>query len=306
MKSLMMFILGMSTLNAYSATSEKCPGEEGYYYTNYRHTNNPTAGGFVSYSATIQDSSTIVIGKLANVCGNAIILNSANIGGTAIVRGDAEVSGSSIITGSVILEGSVKVGGKSVIKGIGTLDSGEYNDTIKTLADAQPSTPTPALSALEIATKLQNYVGKYASRFSPDTGNYESGDQLEQSIRFSNGPCRLIINKNRTSLSKNSSSVFYLTSSITFNMSDAEQILNRVYGPSLVTSNIQVPNYENLSSVSVKQKTNYADYNETYYKWRFARYMIYNDSTVESIEAPNEGHAKNIQELLVQLMKACN
>lgn len=302
MKTLILVALALTTSSAFGATSEKCPGEEGYFYTNYRHTNNPTEGGFVAYSATIQDSPSIVIGKLASVCGNAIILNNANIGGSAIVRGDAEVSGSSIITGSVILEGSVKVGGASVIKGAGTLSSGEYIDTIKTLADTSSGSSAPTLSALDIASKLQQYVSTYISKFTYSDGPYTSGDRITQSIRFTNGPCKVSINKQRTSIN-GVDNYYYTTSTITFSMRDVTKILPRVYGPTLVTSNIQIPDFKNNPSVTIHQTA--ANGESSTNDWSWARAIYFNKDTVEAIESPTEGHAKNVQSLLTDLMNAC-
>ena len=170
----LLMILLSSTI--FAETSDKCPGEEGYYYTNYRHTNNPQNGGFVSYTATIEDNTRIVIGKMAAVCGNAIILGSPNISGNVIVRGNAEVSDSSIITGDVILEGDVVVKGKSIIKGRGTLSTGVFED-------ARHEVTPPA--KILLAEKISKYFSSGNLNVVGPDGAYHT-----QSIEFTGDPCQ--------------------------------------------------------------------------------------------------------------------
>lgn len=188
MKFLVCFVMFAFSAMAFASTSPKCPGEEGYYYTNYRRTNNPQEGGFVSYTATVQDSSSIVIGKLAAVCGNALIFDSANLSGTVLVRGNAEVSDSAIITGDVILEGDVVVKGKSIIRGRGTLSTGVFEDARHEV--------TPSAKQL-IAEKIQKYFLN---------GNLNIKDGLissVQTIEFTGDPCSDNVKLKRSNFATN-------------------------------------------------------------------------------------------------------
>ncbi|MCP3981405.1 MAG: hypothetical protein GY716_19065 [bacterium] len=97
---------------AEAATSFRCPGEEGYLYTNYRN-RNPQSGGFVSHSAFVEDS--VFIAPTAAVCGSASVLDSARVYGTAVVMDEAEVSGDARVYGSAQVSGTAVISGKAKV-----------------------------------------------------------------------------------------------------------------------------------------------------------------------------------------------
>lgn len=302
MKKITIFtLMSLVSLNAYAETSDLCPGEDGYYYTNYRITQNPQAGGFVAYTATIADNTRIVIGRKAAVCGYAIISDNAQVNGSAIVRGNAQVSGSSIITENVIIEGDAEISGKSVITGAGTLRSGSYTDAKKRLGNSSPTNATPSststASAAELATKLQRYVNDHASRMSPPDGSFYDGSvTLTQEISFSSGACQLTIKKNRSGSNHSS----FLGRSVTsFNIGRATSIQTRFYSPSLSTSNVQLD-----QANATRRYWRWDGSEETRSPW-INQSVLYNSNSVESIESSSAADSKVISELLTKLMNAC-
>ena len=104
-----------------AATSDKCPGETGYIYTNNRSTRNPRAGGFVSDSAFVGDDAFIA--PTAAVCESASVLKSARIYGNAVVSGEAEVTekarvyGNARVYGTALISGEAKVSDNSQVYG---------------------------------------------------------------------------------------------------------------------------------------------------------------------------------------------
>nr|WP_321460995.1 hypothetical protein [uncultured Cohaesibacter sp.] len=124
------FILTIATpLTAHADYSERCPQEEGYYYTNNRHSKNPVEGGFISYDAEISDD--IWVGKNAAVCGFATVTNRARILGRSIICGDAQVMGKHAkITGYAKICGDAVVDGTQnevTMKGYFETDTGLYD-----------------------------------------------------------------------------------------------------------------------------------------------------------------------------------
>jgi carbonic anhydrase/acetyltransferase-like protein (isoleucine patch superfamily) len=115
-----------------ASTSSKCPGEEGYYFTNYKH-RNPTQGGFVSNKADVQDTDDLLfIGPESAICGssrisgkarifgeaiinNASIQDEAEISENALIEKGATISGNARISGQVRIYGSVEVSGQAVV-----------------------------------------------------------------------------------------------------------------------------------------------------------------------------------------------
>jgi len=83
---------------AQAATSSKCPGEEGYNFTNYKH-RNPQAGGFVSHMADVEDNDTVFIAPTAAVCGSSSIRGNARIYGNAVID-NSEVYGNARVYGN--------------------------------------------------------------------------------------------------------------------------------------------------------------------------------------------------------------
>ena len=107
---------------AYSATSPSCPGEEGYYFTNYKR-RNPQQGGFVSNKADVQDTDEMIfIGPEVAICGSSRVSGRARIFGNAVIRNstvkdNAEISGDAVITNGAEVSGNAKVSGKARIFG---------------------------------------------------------------------------------------------------------------------------------------------------------------------------------------------
>ena len=118
-----------------------CNGEKGYNYVNYKH-RNPTAGGFVSYNAFVDDTDDVYIAPTATVCGSSRINENVRIYGTAVIDGatisgraevfgnarvsdGAEVSDNARISENAEVSGSVRIYGKTVIAGNAKI----YNNT---------------------------------------------------------------------------------------------------------------------------------------------------------------------------------
>lgn len=135
-----------------AATSEFCPGQDGYFHTNYRSENdrtfqkNPVAGGFVSNTAFVDSS--VWLGPEAAVCDFANVDSGARITGNAVIRGEAFVAGSGVmVTGRAILEGDVVAESydrskRISIRGSAFLDSGvltpgTYEQTATTIEAAK-------------------------------------------------------------------------------------------------------------------------------------------------------------------------
>lgn len=111
--------------SAQAASSNKCPGQSGYYYTNDKSKRNPRKGGFVSDSANVGDN--VFIARTAAVCDSASVLKGARVYGNAVVKGEAEVTdkarvyGNATVAGEAVISGEAKVSGHAQIKGSATL-----------------------------------------------------------------------------------------------------------------------------------------------------------------------------------------
>ena len=79
-------------------------------------------GGFVANTATV--ASTVYVGPLARVLGNANVSGTAQILGRATVKGSAQVSGSAIITDTAVVAGSAVVKDNAKITGHAYLNTG--------------------------------------------------------------------------------------------------------------------------------------------------------------------------------------
>ena len=135
----LLVVLGVHSFS-YAATSDLCPGQEGYYFTNYK-IRNPTKGGFVSYDATVDESGeNVYIGKNAAVCDFASVEGEVKISGKTVLRDYASVSGRNIeVSGNIVLAGKVRVRSNAIIRGSGSLDTGEYKDDSYFLEEQQSS-----------------------------------------------------------------------------------------------------------------------------------------------------------------------
>lgn len=108
-------ILLLSSSNLFAATSNKCPGQQGYHYTNDKSKRNPRKGGFVSNSANVGDY--VFIAPTAAVCDSATVLKYARIYGNAIVKGEAEVTGKARVYGNAIVSGEAVVSDNAKVSG---------------------------------------------------------------------------------------------------------------------------------------------------------------------------------------------
>lgn len=112
----------LMTYATFAATSSNCPGEEGYYFTNYKH-RNPTQGGFVSNKADVQDTDdTMFVGPEAAVCGSSRVSGSARIFGDAVinnatVKDNAEISENARIEDGATIAGHAKINGNASVSG---------------------------------------------------------------------------------------------------------------------------------------------------------------------------------------------
>lgn len=109
---------------AYAVTG--CDGQDGYSYVNDKK-RNPRPGGFVSYSASVDEYSEIA--PTAEVCDSAIVEYSSIIG-NARVGGDAVVKSSKIM-------GNARVGGdayieKATLRGFYEISTGELKGVVYT------------------------------------------------------------------------------------------------------------------------------------------------------------------------------
>lgn len=118
---LILFSLWITT-QAMAATDPRCPGEEGYFFTNYR-LRNPTKGGFVSNEAYINDSDAMIfIGPEVAICGSSDISDKAKIYGKALVRastisGNARIYGNAKISKGAEIFGNARVYGAANLRG---------------------------------------------------------------------------------------------------------------------------------------------------------------------------------------------
>lgn len=115
MKMILVFTLFLGVNDLIAATSPSCPGQEGYFYTNYRR-RNPQAGGFVANTAYVEDNDSLFLAPTAAVCDSAQVLDAPRILGHSIIRGNAEVYGNAAIKGEVIIEGDSRVFGNARIQ----------------------------------------------------------------------------------------------------------------------------------------------------------------------------------------------
>ena len=127
MKISLFLILLLASSFSMAAYSDLCPGQEGYYFKNYRH-RNPQQGGFVAYTAYADEDSDLFIAKTAAVCDYASVSGNSKILGRSVVRGSSEVSDDSQIRGQIHIVGNTIVSGKSVIMGKGQLKAKVYNN----------------------------------------------------------------------------------------------------------------------------------------------------------------------------------
>lgn len=146
-------LLGLSINLVQAETSSSCPGEEGFYFTNYKR-RNPTLGGFVSYQASVDDTEELFIARTAAVCGGSNIQGSPKIFGTSVIR-NAKVSGNAEINGSAKVEngaevtdearitenaritGSVRVSGKAYVGGNAAIFNHSENDFAEVTENAR-------------------------------------------------------------------------------------------------------------------------------------------------------------------------
>jgi len=121
-KSISAAAIILFSLNSLAATSRECPGEEGYYFTNYKR-RNPTQGGFVSNKADVQDTDEMIfIGPEVSICGSSRVSGRARIFGNAVVKGatvkgSAEINEDAIISNGAEVSGNAKVSGKARVSG---------------------------------------------------------------------------------------------------------------------------------------------------------------------------------------------
>ena len=111
---------------ALATTSSKCPGEQGYTFTNNRD-KNPTRGGFIGNGAYVSESAFIA--PTAAVCESATVEAGVRVMGNAIVKGEAIVEGSVRIMGDAIVGGTAYITGErsnpTLIRGYARIFSGE-------------------------------------------------------------------------------------------------------------------------------------------------------------------------------------
>lgn len=122
LKALSAALMFLVSIDAVAATSPQCPGEEGYYFTNYKR-RNPTQGGFVSNKADVQDTDEMIfIGPEVSICGSSRVSGRARIFGSAVIRSatvkdSAEVSENAVISSGAEVSGNSKISGKAVVSG---------------------------------------------------------------------------------------------------------------------------------------------------------------------------------------------
>lgn len=121
-KSISAAAIILFSFNSLAATSPQCPGEEGYYFTNYKR-RNPTQGGFVSNKADVQDTDEMIfIGPEVAICGSSRVSGRARIFGSSVIRSatvkdSAEISEDAVVSSGAEVSGNAKVSGKAVVSG---------------------------------------------------------------------------------------------------------------------------------------------------------------------------------------------
>jgi carbonic anhydrase/acetyltransferase-like protein (isoleucine patch superfamily) len=305
-KSVLLFLLIIT--NAYAEKSSKCPGEEGYYFTNFK-IRNPTAGGFVAHTAFVSDLyDDLYIAPTAAVCGFASIEDRANIRGNSLIRGNSVVSGEAVIQGNIIVEGDSHISGKSRVTGSGILKSIVIKDQSKTLTEKNPFEVTPTFSAADLATKLYELVLVKASNFVPtDYYIYDDRSPIKQRVKFA-GPCTMTIVKDRTcywnSEEDHSCGSAAVKEEVTFSIKDLEPSNLEVffYNPKLSSLDIR------MNKSLAKRKWMMNSRNPSFDGWRNDwgnQYMVRYKSSIVSIETKTVQDAHSIKDVLTSLVKAC-
>lgn len=283
----------------YAATSKLCPGEEGYNYTNFR-IRNPQTGGFVSWTASVTESDSLVIAPTAAVCGYAIVRDSAQIMGKAIVRGDAHVDGRATITGDVVVEGNAVISGSSVIRGRGTISSGVHKDVTRTLNDAT-STGT-SLKPYDAFGKLNDYLKRYASSFHESDAFSDIGTSVRQEITFDGNPCKIVLKKtHRPDSCRGAVSSSHGSSQTSFNMKDVYNSLVTDSSPTFSVVNFLMKDYKGKATRRYDYPCSSSSYEVDWTNSMFHRYV----NTVETVTASSHAHAAKLSELVNDLAKAC-
>lgn len=122
---------------AQAETSSQCPGEEGYFFVNYKH-RNPTKGGFISNEADVQDTDDMIfIGPNVAICGSSRVSGRARIFGNAkivnaTVKERAEISEYAVIEKGAVISGEAKIQGRTRITG-----SVEIKDSVVVTENAE-------------------------------------------------------------------------------------------------------------------------------------------------------------------------
>lgn len=224
-----------------TVTSSKCPGESGYYYTNYRSKRNPRRGGFVGNGANVGDH--VFIAKTAAVCGSASVLESARVYGNAVIGGEAEVtgnarvygdariSGSAVIGGKAKVSGNARVSGSAIVEGIawmrgyyrtgkGHYSKGTYQAEKPAYVRRQEQQAANAKSRREQAVKDKKQREEHKRRAKSNLkdvgrkiarGDYRVENRRRQTILYSNwslssisAPCRLTLQRHSGEITKRS------------------------------------------------------------------------------------------------------
>lgn len=122
-----LFVLLVSMASATIAvaeTSSKCPGEEGFHYTNEKR-RNPRAGGFVSNEASVVDDDHVTIEPEAAVCGSSTLSGRITLFGKAVVR-NVHIDG----TDRVLIGGSAKITGADISGRVEVKDRAEIRGNV--------------------------------------------------------------------------------------------------------------------------------------------------------------------------------
>lgn len=114
MFKLLLFIALIPSIT-FAVTSPKCPGQDGYHYTNDKSKRNPRKGGFVSNGANVGDY--VFIAPTAAVCDSASVLKFARVYGNAVVKGEAEVTDKARVYGNALVHGEAFIGGEAKVSG---------------------------------------------------------------------------------------------------------------------------------------------------------------------------------------------
>ncbi|MFT6068124.1 MAG: carbonic anhydrase/acetyltransferase-like protein (isoleucine patch superfamily) [Bacteriovoracaceae bacterium] len=153
-------------------TSPKCPGQQGYYYTNDKSKRNPRKGGFVSNSANVGDY--VFIAPTAAVCGSSSVLKFSRVYGNAIIKDEAEVTekarvyGNAVVSGEAQIAGEAKVSGNAQISGSAVIKGsawakGYVKISSGTITQGRHSAPKPkAVAAREKEESAQRNKAQQA------------------------------------------------------------------------------------------------------------------------------------------------